>query len=126
MEKKEQVKFDLMHKDNIVAKVELNMVRKEANVDLVDVQHGGLYLGEDASFDDIMEFLQSRSIFRRKEDSWFLASIGLNSKSRLFDILEKTNRAKISDKIWINFSYQKIPYQQVVEWMSHYEHHNRP
>ncbi|NOU99499.1 hypothetical protein [Paenibacillus planticolens] len=117
MEEKELVKFDLMRRDNIIAKVELNMARKEANVDLVDGQDGHLYLGKDDSFADIMEFLQSRSIVRRKGDSGLLSSIGLNSRSSLFDILEKTNGVKDGDNIWINFSHQKISYPQVVEWI---------
>lgn len=117
MEKKEIVKFDLMHRDNIIAKVELNMVRKEANVDLVDVQRGRLYLSRDGSFTDIMEFLQSRSIVEPSNYGWLLESIGLNRGSSLFDILEKTNGVKDGDKIWITFSHQKIFYQQVVEWI---------
>ncbi|OMD86493.1 hypothetical protein [Paenibacillus odorifer] len=117
MEKKELVKFDLMHKDNIIAKVELNMVRKEANVDLVDVQRGRLYLSRDGSFADIMEFLQSRSIVERSNYGRLLENIGLNRGSSLFDILEKTNGVKSGDKIWINFSHHKIFYQQVVEWI---------
>jgi hypothetical protein len=110
------VKFDLMRRDDIIAKVELNMVRKVANVDLVNGQNGHLYLSEVDSFPGVMDFLLGRSIVERSNYG-FLGSIGLNRGCSLFDILEKTNGVKDGDDIWINFSHHKISYQQVVEWI---------